>query len=482
MLTVVTVLKSNGEYEPKHLPPLVRAIKKHISIPVRFVCLSDIQFEIEGVERYDLPCPWKGWWSKINLFHPSVLAQFSPFLYLDLDTIVVGDLAPFYGLPKFTALRDFWIYRTINSSIMYFPKNSSIHRQLAIVFDKMEENPAKAMRSFRGDQNFVHSILTDYDFVQVKLPDFVFDFKPYPRDQKTFLTHLPSCAKIVHFHGKPRPWSAEALSIDWVARYWQGKSVFLRDSFRVPLVYRLKCWVSVLVPSWGRPHQVLSLLQSIEETVGEKESVELLVGVNEDDPKLRAYQAISGIRLFEYPKDMSICQIWNELALEAKGRYLMMGNDDMRFRTDEWVEIFKEKIKRFPDELFVAFFEDGRQEGRTRKDPPNFPIVSRSWINLVEAFAEERFMYSYPDTWVYDLGKRAKRLLPIPEVYCEHLHFTEGKSEKDETYSKTRDTVEAKAIRRSDRHKYISSVSEREALAHKIVSAVATLNREQKQT
>lgn len=87
-LTVACVLRSGGEYQPHHVQVLARQVAHHMP-GARFACLTDLD-AIEGVECLPLQFCWPGWWSKVELFDHFK----GRTLYLDLDTIVLGDMAP----------------------------------------------------------------------------------------------------------------------------------------------------------------------------------------------------------------------------------------------------------------------------------------------------------------------------------------------------------------------------------------------------
>lgn len=89
-LTVVSVLRSGGEYEPIHVQALAKQVA-HYMPWTRFVCLSDT--DIPGVDRVPMLTDWPIWWSKIELFRNFKRRT----LYLDLDTIILADLSSMAG-------------------------------------------------------------------------------------------------------------------------------------------------------------------------------------------------------------------------------------------------------------------------------------------------------------------------------------------------------------------------------------------------
>ena len=72
-----------------------------------------------------------------------------------------------------------------------------------------------------------------------------------------------------------------------------------------------------------------------------------------------------------------------------------------------------------------------------------FPIISKKWFHTVGHFTPGIFNFLYNDTWIFDIAKRIGRAHYIPHVTTEHLHFTTGKSEVDETTKRNRTGVRA---------------------------------------
>ncbi len=118
-------------YTAKYVHRLREMVARNTDRPFRTVCLTDRPGEMpDGVEPVVIPnpAPARGWWAKMHLFNPKM-----PFdarvLYLDLDVIVVGDLAPIldfpapFGIcadsaPDFHGKGDLKVVKRYNSSCM----------------------------------------------------------------------------------------------------------------------------------------------------------------------------------------------------------------------------------------------------------------------------------------------------------------------------------------------------------------------------
>lgn len=87
MSTVVTVLRSGGDFEPYHVQALQEQVYRWSPPGTQFKCLSDVF--VSGVECIPLKYYWPGWWAKMELFRPDLLGD---CFFTDLDNVIVGPL------------------------------------------------------------------------------------------------------------------------------------------------------------------------------------------------------------------------------------------------------------------------------------------------------------------------------------------------------------------------------------------------------
>ena len=78
---IACVLKSGGDFNESHVYALQKMCSKYMP-GERFVCLTDLKLDCDTIPLTE---DWDGWWSKIELF------KLDAAVYLDLDTILVGD-------------------------------------------------------------------------------------------------------------------------------------------------------------------------------------------------------------------------------------------------------------------------------------------------------------------------------------------------------------------------------------------------------
>lgn len=208
--TVACVLRSGGDFGPEHVAPLFRGVISRwpLCIPTtpRFVVFTD------GLRYFPDTRPLSasvgpGWWAKMEMFNPAH-DDLGDILYFDLDTVLVGKLdaivaacAHAYAgsMVAPVMLRDFGHSTRVQSGMMYLPVK--VRRQTWLAW---KEDPGAVMRRFRGDGEFLNSLWCDGalrwdNFV----PGQIVSYKKHVRSNNGV---VPLNARVVCYHGKPRPW------------------------------------------------------------------------------------------------------------------------------------------------------------------------------------------------------------------------------------------------------------------------------------
>lgn len=199
MLTVACVETGNylGRGED-YVRRLKMAVEQHLTVPHRFVCVTDRPKE--GVEC--IKARFTSWWEKLRLFelfHGRVL-------FLDLDTAIVGSIdhvARYDG--AFATLRDFWFPKGLGPAVMLFDERAKVFWD--------EWAAAGYPTEGHGDQWWIQTCRgkLQVDILQEMFPGTFVSYKEHctkagrrwsdPADQLT----PPHQASVVCFHGRPRP-------------------------------------------------------------------------------------------------------------------------------------------------------------------------------------------------------------------------------------------------------------------------------------
>ena len=188
--TILTVLRSGGEYTPAHVERLYRQCR---GFP--FLCLSDVPV---AAPHYPMEHRWQGWFAKLEVFRLR-----GPMLYMDLDTAVTGDLTPLLAAVEqhdFIALRN-----PMPTPSLFGSGVMGWRGDLRHIYERFRQDPdhhthrCTTARTW-GDQGFIAEDCPAPVFWQDLFPDAVLSWKvDCPQG-------VPPSARIVYFHGPPRPW------------------------------------------------------------------------------------------------------------------------------------------------------------------------------------------------------------------------------------------------------------------------------------
>lgn len=214
MITVACVLRSGGFYTPEWVRKLKDGVNQNLKIQHNFVCLTDVP--VDGVYCVPLQHEWPGWWSKIELFRPRLFHR--PILYMDLDSIVVGDLNYLIRGSGFWMVEDYLFGPgRHNSSVMAFQPGIG-----DVIFHHFKSNAEYFMdlydnqrpRGLLGDQGFIQDTLQSRSSVPISnFPNgLAVSYKKDARES------IPSGASVVQFHGRPKPDTCHG----WVQPIWES--------------------------------------------------------------------------------------------------------------------------------------------------------------------------------------------------------------------------------------------------------------------
>jgi len=235
MITVACVLRSGGRYDAEWVRKLRDGVRRHLTLPYRFVCLSDVDVPCERIPlEYDWPLLSKqrggahnwavapAWWSKLELFRGGLFS--GTVLYLDLDSLIVGPLDELVQYPhKFTMADDPWrqtIGGPLCSAVMAWTGHQSFLFDAFLAdpdgyahrYDVIEPNSGRI-----GDQAYIEDMFKRFN---EPIATFRQLFGPVLASYKgdKLQDGPPDRASIVQFHGLPK---MNEFTSGWVAEAWK---------------------------------------------------------------------------------------------------------------------------------------------------------------------------------------------------------------------------------------------------------------------
>ena len=175
--------------------------------------------------------------------------------------------------------------------------------------------------------------------------------------------------------------------------------------------------------------------------------------IDDDDAELSLYGEVleklrdeydpKGVILMGHIGDSIGCpRAANSLALGSDTDIVMMCGDDLVFRDDGWDDRLDEDAAKYPDDLFLFWFN----EERSRHKFSCFPIVSRRWIETLGYFLPTVFEHYFADLWLMEVACRIGRAHFISDVVVQHLPVSTGQT-KDDTWDSRADQREQRFAR-----------------------------------
>ncbi|WP_084608336.1 tetratricopeptide repeat protein [Nisaea denitrificans] len=206
-LTIACV-KHGEKYGPDYVNRLYAMVRRHLPGNWRFVCLTDdpqgIRPEVGIIDISNIET--RGWWTKLALFDPQTPFADQTIFYLDLDTVIVGDLGFIEGLKVGFYVLEHSFIPGYNSSVMLFDRAFA-----APVHHRFESSNIDRLV---GDQDWIEECMPGIDTfprAPIRL------YKSLEPDiSATDLARTD--AKIVTFPSVPKP---HEIPHGWVAEHWR---------------------------------------------------------------------------------------------------------------------------------------------------------------------------------------------------------------------------------------------------------------------
>lgn len=174
--------------------------------------------------------------------------------------------------------------------------------------------------------------------------------------------------------------------------------------------------VSVLVPTRRRVERLRAMIASFDQTTGSGAEAELVFRVDDDDPVTQEFLATWGGHKVvigpRYGGYRDICRFFNEAADAAAGDVLMLGNDDMIFRTPGWATLILAEANRYPDGLFDIGVSTHNE------DHWPFATVSKVATEMLGFLCDPAIYWC--DIYLRDVMSAFGRSVKLPSVTIDH--------------------------------------------------------------
>ena len=226
----VVCVKAGPKYGPDYVNKLYSMCRRHITLPFRFVCLTDDVTGVDdGIECLPLPDPqFKGVWHKLSVFRPRLYDITGRILMIDVDVVIVDNMDGFLTLPGSFCINLDWNAETptLQGSIYRLEAGSLPH-----VYERLAATYPDSCAPYRGEQGWLTANIKEW----TTWPDgWSVSYKKHCDRWRWFPSRVPKGAKIVNFHGIPNPpdalrghWTGKKGELvrrpraRWIAKHWR---------------------------------------------------------------------------------------------------------------------------------------------------------------------------------------------------------------------------------------------------------------------
>lgn len=203
-------MKWGSSYSAGDVNLLHAMVKQHLDRRHDFVCVADRPDGLAPAITYRPlpPMDFQGPepvspWRKVSLFSPDLADLDPPALFLDLDILITGNLAPFFDHPGKFCIIENWTTRGKrigNSSVFRFEPGAHIN-----VYEKFMSDPQKIMSTIDNSQTFTSRNVGELTWWPEEwVRSFKFHCLPWGPLRLLRPASLPAGTRIVAFHGRPK--------------------------------------------------------------------------------------------------------------------------------------------------------------------------------------------------------------------------------------------------------------------------------------
>lgn len=272
MVTIVC-MKWGSQFTARHVNALYAGVLRNMEEAFDFVCLTDNGRDLAvGIQARPIPpcglpeAAWRrGCWAKLGVFAPHLFPFEDVVLFFDLDVMIQQSLAPLIMLVR--QRRHLVIQREWNPDLWsVLPQalrpdrgaQSSVFgfcpETIGNIYGNFLANAAEISATVKNDQTYLTQAVTNRSYWPT---GFCVSFKRsctryFPLNLLLPTIRRPRDAKIIVFHGKPRPWDTLVETgerwgskrrfgigpVPWIRQYFDQADAMLASIQADPLKQR----------------------------------------------------------------------------------------------------------------------------------------------------------------------------------------------------------------------------------------------------
>lgn len=204
--------------------------------------------------------------------------------------------------------------------------------------------------------------------------------------------------------------------------------------------------IALMCPSRQRLNNIITLISSIMSTAHDIKNINLVLAVDDDDPKFEIYKKIATnvnfIQFIKTPasifKQKKLSGMWNYMYSQVTDDIVAMIGDDMIFETPDWdlkiINTFKNNS--YKDNIIMVHCNDGMRGAGNTINPNVEPLavnsfIHRDYTNLIGRYVQDIEPNIFQDTYIHTVFSAINRRIYYHDIMIRHLHFSvKGKMDK----------------------------------------------------
>lgn len=240
----ILCMKWGDKYGPEYVNRLYAMVRKNLTLPFEFVCLTDNPDGLDpAIRHYPIPelnlpngLPERGW-KKLTTLGADLYGLQGRALFLDIDIVIIDNIDSFFTQPQ-SRDDEVWIIRDWKKP-WRMVGNSSVYRfnigALPGLLDYFRSHFHDIRRRFRHEQAFLSWYVREHHRLSYWPDDWCLSYKYHVLKKLPFSLWQPPAkpphGKIIIFHGEVNPpdaivggggkWYRKVLPAPWLQDYWR---------------------------------------------------------------------------------------------------------------------------------------------------------------------------------------------------------------------------------------------------------------------
>lgn len=191
--------------------------------------------------------------------------------------------------------------------------------------------------------------------------------------------------------------------------------------------------ISLLCPTRHRTGGLKRMWDSALSTASKPDQLELVLYVDHDDSDtidfLKSNLSEASVIISDPNKSEIYSNLHNVCCEKSKADIVFSCADDLIFRSDDWDTIILDKFDSVEDKIAYFYTDDGHWGEKFG----THGFFHKKWFNALGYLSPPFFTVDYSDNYTNDIAKAIDRCFYVGEIFTEHMHWTFGKSELDQT-------------------------------------------------